>query len=530
MEWSFKQTVVLFCICSIAILTLLPRPQEVSAENRFYVQYEGALTSTDLSGPGQSQSGLTEGTRYINTINLNGNGTLGEFNYSFNLGAKATDDIRKDSEKLSLTNMRGRLSNKVHRLNLGDSYESFSRYSLNTAVKGGSYHYEQEGNNLPEITLVSGLAYSRWDNFWGVDAVERQVYGGRMKQSFSNKLWIAASAVQVDDSMRQNGSQLYDGNSLGIDWEYKPIPGLIVVGESSFSNIDENNTSTGIVEHAGNAHRFEAIGDGAPSRVILEFERVSPDYLSVLGSATPDREKAKTSWRYDYAQNIQTSVGFLWYRDNLHGQLATRTDHYKPEAGLKLRQFMGRRYATADFGYKFDRSTSDTSSTSNHFVNFGYQDRFGKFDSNTNVGFNYYETATTRDDNEFLANTTLSTRTKAGDWTLKPQASLGTWMLDNELSNQTDRVYEYSLGLGADLPKVKLTTNFKVGQHRLLKDSGDDSKKFFANVNIYYRPELLAKFKSSQIYARGLVNDYGYTTDTRDYRETSLTVGLRIRF
>ncbi len=59
--------------------------------------------------------------------------------YNFNLGAKGTDDKRNDIQPFSLTNMQGRFTNKVHTLTIGDTFESFSQYALNTAVKGASY-------------------------------------------------------------------------------------------------------------------------------------------------------------------------------------------------------------------------------------------------------------------------------------------------------------------------------------------------------------------------------------------------------
>ncbi len=491
---------------------------------------DSSLSFTDLSGPGQSSSSLTEGVRHYLALDLRSRGKLKDFDYSLGFGLKATNDDRRDIERLSLTNLRGRLSNRVHTLNAGDTYESFSKYALNTAVKGASYSYRNMQNQLPELTLLGGVAYSRWDNFWDIDATERKLLGARLKQNLSPDLWLAVSAVRIEDDDRTFGTPLYEGENLTFDLEYQPLPGLTIIAETSFADIDEDNLTSGIVKHDGQAWRIEAIGDQDPSRVVLEYERVDPDYLTVAGSATADREKFKASWRYKYSKRLTVNSAFLWYRDNLDGQLAVRTQHYKPEISVTLQQMFNRRYAIGSLGYKLDRSHSPAASTQNHYINASYRDRFGMLDSTTNLGITFYETKTTRENEEIVANTSLSTRITRGDFIWKPAVYLGTWRSDDELTDQTDYIYEYSVALGCDIPKKKITSELKVGQHKLLKDGADDAERLHASLNIYYRPQLFASLKNTTLYLRGLVNDYEYSTSSRDFRENRVIAGFTVRF
>lgn len=516
-------------LLSVMLLTCLLFVPPVFADN-LSIWNDTSIIFTDLSGPGQSSSSLTEGHRFYSVLDLKSRGKLGSYEYSLGLGFKATNDERRDKEKFSLTNLRGRLSNKIHTLNMGDTYESFSKYALNTAIKGVSYHYQNHENRAPEITLLGGIAYSRWDNFWGTDATERKLIGARVRQDLNPDLWVAASVVTIKDTDRNFGSSLYDGNTLTFDLEYQPLPGLTLVTEGSFSSIDEDQLTSGTVKHNGQAYRIEAIGDQDPSRVVLEYERVDPDYLTVVGSATADREKAKVHWRYKYSQRLTIISAFLWYRDNLDGQLAVRTQHYKPEIKVSLRRMFHRRYARGSVSYKFDRSYSANASTKNHYISASYRDRFGIFNSTTNLGFTFYETETQRENNEFIANTSLNTRITKGIFIWKPSLNLGTWRSVNELVDETDYTYEYSLGLGCDIPSKKITSQLKVGQHKLHKKSADNSEKLFASLNIYYRPRLFAKLKNSTLYLRGLVNDYTYTTSSRDFREDRLIAGFNLRF
>lgn len=488
-----------------------------------------SLTYNDVSGPGRNQSFLTEGTRYLNVFDLYGRGEVKDYQYHFNIGSKATDDPRNDSRKISLTNMQARISNQIHTLTLGDTYEAFSQYTMNTAIKGFSYRYADSQNRLPDIAVLAGIAYSRWDNFWGTAAVERQVYGGRIRQYLTPDLWIAANMVYSKDDNNIATLPHYTTKTMGFDWEYLPIPGLTIRGESTWSDVDETPAgSAAEISSNGHAHKIEAIGDGGPSRVSLEYERISSDFFTLLGSATPDREKVKARWRYRPVQNQTWTLGFLWYRDNLDGQLAQRTDHFRPEIGFALRQLLDRRYSVVNLNYKLDRAQGSRSTT-DHFINLGYRDRFGEFDSDTNLGVALYDTENRRDDTELFINTTLSARKTVGEWVFRPSLRVGAWTLDNELENSRDTTWDASVGLGVDVPQYKINSNVRFGYNQLKQGNGSDSEKFFANISVYYRPEFLARLNQGMIYLRGNINDMSYDVSSRNYRENSIVAGIRIQ-
>lgn len=506
-------------------------PAVVRAEHQLYLYNDFSVTLNDVSGSGDDQSSLTEGSHVLEILTLNGKGDIGDFDYRYSLGAKATDDQRNDIQKYSLTGLQGRLSNKIHTVTAGDTFESFSQYSLGTAIKGASYRYADDSNKLPEVTLVYGIAYPRWDNFWGLDAVQRNVMGVRLKQQLTEDFWVAANYVQSSDHDRVAGSSLYDAEVFAIDWEYLPIPGLTVRGESAFSRTDESiESDPATIDQNGYAHHLEAIGDGGPSRVTLDYERISPDFLSLLGSATSDREKASARWRYKSSKTVTWNFGMLWYRDNLDGDLAFRTDHYRPEIGVSKRQLFERRYAVADLTYKYDRAYGGTTSTTDHYLNFGYRDRFGLFDSDSNVGVTLYDSAGSRNSDEFTYNTTLSTRQTVGRFVLKPGLRLGGWTLEDELADSRDRIWEYSVSLGVDIPDIKVTSNFRIGRNKLQKETGDDVSKVLVSANVYYRPDFLSIFEYGQLYLRANVNDFSYSTNSRDFRENSVTAGVIVRF
>lgn len=118
---------------------------------------------------------------------------------------------------------------------------------------------------------------------------------------------------------------------------------------------------------------------------------------------------------------------------------------------------------------------------------------------------------------------------------LKPTVYLGGWTSNEELAapQASDQIYEYSIGLGVDIPDLKITSNVKVGENRLVKEAGTDTTKIFATMNIYWRPEMLASMQG-MIYGKASTNDFSYAPNSiggsQDFRETSLTSGISMQF
>jgi len=534
------KNICLSCAFIISLLSCFLLKTAYAGQHEFHFSNEFSLTYNNISGPGHSQSSLTEGVNYLNDLGLFGNGKLGEFDYNFNLGGKATDDRRMDPKTFSLTNLQGRITNKIHTMTLGDTFESFSQYSLSTAVKGGSYKFHNESSSLPEIILIYGIAAPRWDSVWRdyrTKTIERQVYGSRIKYNFTPLFYAGFSLVRSQDDKRINTTDpLYTNNIYSLDAEYKPIPGLILYSEYAFNNTQlSKQQGTDYAKSDGYAFKITATGDGHPSRVTLEYERISPDFITLLGAATADREKIKAKWRYKWTKIISLNTGFLWYRNDLEGQRSDgRTDYYKPEAGVTVNKLFGRQYSVTDISYKLNVAEKDSSNIkTDHIVNLNYRDRFGIFDSDTNLGYtNYAARGTSRQkSNEYIYNTSLNSRHTVGVFILKPALYLGGWEAQDELSDTKDMIYEYSLGIGIDVPSLKITSNIKVGENKLDKETPgtDDSRKAFANINIYYKPKFLEKLNNGMLFLRTYVNDFRYTTGVRNFRDTSITAGLNIQ-
>jgi len=514
-----------------------PAPAETS---EFHASNEFSVVHNEISGAGKSASSLSKGLNYLEVLNLYGNGAKGAWNYNYTVGAKATDDDRADSKRVSLTNIQGRATNNIHTITVGDVFESFSQYALAAPLKGGSYRFMKDGTKLPEFTAAMGWAYPRWDSVWKDPVnrtINRQAAGLRLKQNINSDFWAGLSAVSAKDTGRITAADaLYDAKNYTLDLNYVPMPGLTMSGEHSMSDAGLS-ASEGVAEVSakGNATRVELVGDADPSRVSVEYENVEPDFYSALGSASPDRRKVKTRWRYKHTKQVTFTSGLLWYRNNLNaGKAAGTTRNWKPEISAAIKKpFASRPYSFADISYKFDRKYGAGSSGADHYMNANYRDRLGGLDSDTNLGYTLYKTKTAvRDAKEVNFNTSVNSRHQVKSVVLKPSINLGTWYSKDELAEETDKLYEYSLGLGFEAPDANLTSDLRFGRNMLRKSAAgtDDSDKFFAALNAYWRPKLMAKLNDSTIFLRTGYNDYAFTTTTRNFREKSVTVGLNTSF
>ncbi|MCX7647435.1 MAG: hypothetical protein N2Z60_02360 [Elusimicrobiales bacterium] len=496
--------------------------------NEFHLSNEFSVYYNDITGDGKSQSALTDGLNYLDTLNLNGMGEKNDAKYNYNIGLKFTDDKRNDIKNISLTNLSGSFVKKEHTVNLGDIFESFSQYTLASSLKGAAYKFNKQDSKLPKITALFGYAYPRWDSVWkdpDTRVSKKQAYGIRVSEKISD-LELGLNYLNTKDVELVNETQKYDSSNYSLDLNYIPMPGLTMNGEFAKSDTDEKLANANA---KGNAYRFEIVGDADPSRVSIEYENVDPDYLSLMGSAVPDRRKIKTKWRYKYSKMITFNTGFLWYRDNLENQKANTTYSLRPEISMSVKKiFKSRPYSFADFSYKFDRKYG-VNSQKDHYFNINYRDKFKDIDNDTNLGYTLYKTdKNVRNASEINFNTSFSSRIEKEDTVIRPSLNLGSWYSNDELSNQTDKIYEYSLGLGYEKPQKGFSADIRLGQNFLRKEVGDDSDKLFASLNCYYKTRIM-KYDST-IFLRTAYNNYNFSTNSNDFREKSITLGVNTAF
>jgi hypothetical protein len=520
------------------MLALTTLPFELTAtentQDKIIVNNDFALQYNEISGEGKSKSSLSSGLKYYDLLNVQSQGKIDEVKYKFNIGLKATDDTKKDVNTFSLTNIQAYLSNKTHTLRVGDVYESFSQYSLNTALKGASYRFI-DANQENQVQLIYGIAYPRWDSFYAENtkSIRRDVYGIRYKNTLKEySLENGISVVHSEDSDRIfTSDMLYKNTLYTFDTQYNPIRGLTLNAELSHSQNERDSAQTTPNEdYSGEAIKLRAVGDQNPSRVVLEYERIDTNFITFTGAATPDREKFKTTWRYKISKKLTTNLGFLWFRNNLNSQLAYGKNVYRPSVGVTYKKLFDRKYNVINVTYKVDKIFTQNN-VDNHMVDVSVNDKFGEIDNVTNISYYQYKTDGSLVENkEVRANTRFAGRVNGDGYMFKPYIAAGTWSNRDELQSSLDSFYETAIGVDLDIPKQNISSSFKVGKNLAKRELLDDSSKVFANLNVYYKPRKFLFFDRALIYASILYNDFGYATANKNFREQGVTAGMRVKF
>jgi len=465
-------------LISIQAPLLLPAfaMSEIHANNEFSVNYN------NVDGAGKSRTSLTQGINYLEMFNIYGNGQKGKWNYNYSFGLKATDDPRNDAKSLSLTNFNANITDNRHTLKTGDIFDSFTRYTMVSSLKGFEYKYRGTSARNPETALIFGYAYPRWDSVWKdpeTTVVRRRVAGGKIKGKITDDLTAGFNYVSAKDTDRRNASDtLYDSLAYSFDFEYNPLPGLTVSAERAMS--DTTTRSNAKSAYTGHATRIEATGDGAPSKVTIEFENITPNFTSLMGSAVSDRRKFKGEWIYDYDKNIKVKTSLLWYRNNLDSQVNSTTRSWQPQIGASVKRiFPKRRYSYLDLYYKFDRQYGAGQSLSNHMLNASYRDRFSGIDNTSNVTYVFRKIENSiAKSAEITFNTSFSRDYYRENCTLRPSLNLGARRSRDRLAFATDIMYEYSLGLGFEHAPTNISGDLRLGKNTINNENGTDSGKF----------------------------------------------------
>jgi len=493
-----------------------------------------------VSGPGKSASTLDDGSSYLNVLGVRGNGRSGDLFYRYDMEGLLTDDKNYDIQRISMDRFNLSAVTGDHTLDVGDIHEILSPYTLTAPVKGASYKYLGGASPfIPEVALVFGEAAPRWDNLWGgakTDILNRRVQGSRFQFNFAPPLSVGVDILDSKDTAPVHPwSTLYDNRVYAMDFRYRPLKGVVLAGASAFNDTTTRSADRQTRDNLdGTAMAIKTIGQKDRVRVLMEYERVTPDFKNPLDSATPDREKAKFSCRFKFDKNIHLYTNLLWYQDNLDGRKPLgQTDVYLAETALGFNRPFRRANGFIKFSYiKEIAERESLEIRHDDVINLNYRDQLWIVETDTNVGFNVYDYDQTAPLNkeEIRFNTRLHSVFGNDSIRLKPNLFLGGWTLADELSIHDNRATQYAMGMGIDLPVRGVTTDISLGINRIDRESGYDTTKSFGKVYVDWQPDFLFRLHQMILYFSGAVNDFDFSDANDNFREESLLAGIKIKY
>ncbi len=529
-------------LAALAVQAVLAGPAWAVVQEERQVTLDVAANQNWVSGPGAAQSFLLPGRHVASDFSYRYRRTDGDQSFVVSLHGRSTDDRTVDSQTWSLSNLELGWSDAVRRYAVGDVMADFSPYSLTGAVKGASYSFRPGAGQpgQPEISFVHGVSYPRWENFWGgadLKAIKRTVSGVNVRQPAGAKADLGVSVVRTSDSGRlADWDELFQNNLYAVNWEFRPQAGLTFKGESAFSRTVKS-PAAGVADEQlrGNAHLLAMSREDKRQKWFWEYERVSPQFTTLLGWAFADQERAKVKWTSQLSPDLGLTAGLAWARNKLGGSSQPyRTDIYQPEIVLSFNAPFKRDNATLDLGLRLDRRCGGGTGTADRSVTAAYRDVFGNVDADISLDYALADTAPydfgTKNKN-LTFSVTLGGSVKKDEYILRPTLNIAYTRNTDVLNHYHDRMFEASVGLGYTRPQDDLSATLRVGKNQNLKQVTPDAGKWFANFRLEARPKYLRLLsENAKQYLEVSINTYKFDDAGNNYRETSVVTGIRFEY
>jgi hypothetical protein len=442
------------CLCALGALGGAARaaPDEFTLENR------SELVNHHVSGAGAASSFLDRGSHLLHETQLFHRARLGSgWQSQLGLMVRYTDSPQFSPEKFSLQQFEWRLNDQRNDLVVGDYFANLSSYAMSKSLKGLGYQ-RNFGSDQHYLRAVVGS----FDGQWGFllrpghltdEPMDRHGAGLRYQAQNGPVTWglnLALAADRQGDPRRRAGESAWKQALPSLDWEYR-LDALTVAGEHAWSRTTGQAAAGTETRSHGLANKLSVRAMVGPVNLDGRLERVDPDFRSLAGAATPDRQRA--SLRADaQVARLWKLFGVVDYgHNNLDDQLPYRTSNTSVEAGVTKRRAFDRRTLTLSASLR-QRSTDlhggGVDSTTDR-VKLRATDSLGGIDLRGDVEFIIDGRAGSPSTRDTLYNLGASTRRESGRWTFSPSVDLGLQERENPTGG-LDVVHTARLGFLAE--------------------------------------------------------------------------------
>ncbi|MCF6289556.1 MAG: hypothetical protein L3J03_00915 [Desulfobacterales bacterium] len=523
---------------SIFLLAAGPDPT-LAASNQIKINNRTELISYSISGPGKAASFYVEGGHYLHETDIRArnsfdNGWDSILNFNFRL----TDNDQFDPENASIEKLSLKLVKDKVQLNLGDHFINLSQYSMNKSVKGlGAQLNLRDKENY--IRVGYGIFDSQWEYLYKTptgEPMDRFGGGIRFQHARDNyRVGLNLGYVRDDDGdPNRTTENAYINTVPALDWEYRRDR-LRLSGEHAYSNTTMTTSGGARTETTGTAHRLGLKTRLGVVKLRGRFERVSTDFTTLGGGATPDRQRIYT--KADAKLNNRWSVFGMFdhSRNNLADNLAlTTTTNVTGEVGVKRKRAFNRRSLKISLSTRrkwTDTDDNSRESTSDR-IKLAVSDRLAKVlrvNADIEKIIDNDTTAGGASSSNYFYNLSLSSRHrfKDGRLELRPRFVAGLQERDNLTTNGSDYTTTLRFNLGGTYEKF---LRFGLNAERVVNDLstlGNDSTRTKLSVYCELRPDWL---KKGSIRMEGTRNNFDFDDKTKEYREDIVKIMFRYSF
>ncbi len=523
---------------SIFLLALSPGLTR-AATSQIKINNRTDLINYTISGPGKAASFYVDGNHFLHETDIRARNSFDNgWNSVLNFNFRVTDNDQFDPETVSIEKLNLKLDKGRVRLNFGDYFANFSQYSMNKSIKGmGAQINLKDKENY--VRLAYGIFDSQWEYLYKTpdsgEPMDRFGGGGRFQHAGEKyRVGLNLGYVRDDDNdPNRTTENAYINLVPALDWEYRG-EGFKLSGEHACSDTTMTSSTGTESKTSGNAHRLSLTTRIGLVKLRGKYERVSTDFTTLGGGATPDRQRIYTKANARLNSRWSLFGVFDHSSNNLADNAAlTTTTNITGEVGVKRKRAFNRRSLKISLSAR--RKWTDTNDNSREAtsdrIKISVSDRLAKvlrISGNVEKIINDDTTAGGATSSNYFYNLSLSSRhrLKDGRLELRPRLVAGLQERDNLTSNGKDTTSTLRFDLAATYRKF---LRFGLNAERVVNDlsAAGDSTRSKLGAYCEIRPDW---FNKGSIRLEGARNNFDFDDRTKDYREDIVKIMFRYSF
>ena len=420
----------------------------------------------DVQGAGQAASFLTRGTQLTESLLTNTVRRTKDGLDSLVANLRGSNDPRVEPVKASLqqfTYLHKRASTEFR---LGDFLASSKNaYVLSRSLKGLDLSTEELWGM--RFWGSGGIDKSRWDYLWSKRPEEDKnitVGAFGLGREFGGVLDLSADMAYTNEKRIKDGTPTSKNRVEGMNFDFHPASQFQLTGELAHSLAlpDTGGSLDGM------AHKYDARLRTGQLRTDLGFERVSPDFTSLSGAATPDKQKWSGRQRWQGPSGWSLSWSHNFYYNDLNGRAGiNRTYNNVSQAGVDKRGILGRKSLKAEAQGTYRIQDQKDGGRNDLTTHLGLSDRYGPLQARAVYDVRYVNDRSQGQNDSRLDQVSLNldSRHTFGDGNvLRPELDASytmdknikanthnrTWNLGGRLSAEIGQMIEFSAGHNID--------------------------------------------------------------------------------
>ncbi len=496
----------------------------------------------DVTGNGREASFYDDGLHILEELDLRLTNQLNDdWQSKFSTSLRATDTDQFDPEEVSIERLSWTLNSSRIKLEMGDYFANFSQYTMNKGIKGVGvqYNFDQPENKFDQSQTYFRIAAGTFDSQWEYlykdpdnEPMDRFGGGFRYQNSGDHFMYgLNLSVIDDDENDSNRTSNAYNQYLPAFDWEFRE-DGITINGEHAYSDTEEETLAGVKDEFTGSAHRLATRAQIGKAKVRIKLERVSSDFRTLAGGATPDRIKAYTKVDYKLSKKWKFFALYDFYENNVDDQLTATSTNQTVEAGVKASRLFDRRSLifSAALKRKWSEKSDHTVDKRSDRIKLSLSDKISalKYKLRYELNINNDDVSGESPENS-LYGLELSSRHRLaeGAWQLRPEFELSRQESENITSGGDDTTENARVRLSLS---HRNGANFGVDYSLIKTDPYDPAATSSEVSNYGVYGQLKPKYLGGGTIKLEIRNkDYDFSDNTKDYAELMAKLSLVFR-